>query len=284
MACDTHACPDVHSSQQKSGITARKSASGAMAASTSAAEGISPCSVNIVPIQIMAPGFDFWQMVDWIIPAGRLAYTSATPLAITRDIVRAAGGMLESPPDGSVVARPRYPTDILAGGNSYERVLADDAIFTLGEQAGQNTVFNAIVVGDGADEASGGANDRLEYEADAADAHAGTVFGFPDPWRPVTLVHTSRDVEITPGGIETHEETETLEIIAGTAETRYPVFPLLACQYRYADLGAVLAEGRQIVTATPAYSLLEIRYTWRAYAWRVRHPADEEVQFLLMEL
>lgn len=49
-----------------------------------------------------------WQLVDWALPAAAAA-EEGTPLALARRICAAAGGRLESRPDGSLRARAAYP-------------------------------------------------------------------------------------------------------------------------------------------------------------------------------
>jgi hypothetical protein len=51
-------------------------------------------------------------VLDWSIPAGRLAVTGQTPVEIAAMIARATGGLLESDPDGALYLRPAWPVSV----------------------------------------------------------------------------------------------------------------------------------------------------------------------------
>ena len=53
-----------------------------------------------------------WQLVDWLIPGGRLAVHNATPADVVRTIAEAAGGVVETLPDGQLRVRHRFPVAV----------------------------------------------------------------------------------------------------------------------------------------------------------------------------
>ena len=53
-----------------------------------------------------------WEIVDWLIPAGRLSVVDATPLDIVKTIAKAAGGVVETNPDGTIVVRHQFPDPV----------------------------------------------------------------------------------------------------------------------------------------------------------------------------
>jgi hypothetical protein len=222
-----------------------------------------------------------WQLVDWPLPASAAAI-EATPLALSRQIVEAVGGVLESAPDGSVLARAQRavspPTLSVAGVS----VLTDADIYEHSESVGTPLLSDRFVITSGDPAATKPV--QIEILEDADDPQVRTVLAYAWPWRPLDLVHTGDDaVQIGPRGerLGTHEET--LEIVAGAAKAAYPVHGVQASIYRYVDLGAVYASGEAVESENPEYSLLDLRYTTRAWEWRVEHPRVESIQFLAME-
>ncbi|MEO5348408.1 MAG: hypothetical protein H7836_02020 [Magnetococcus sp. YQC-3] len=69
-----------------------------------------------------------WQLVDWLIPGGRLAFHEAAPIDIVRTIAEAAGGVLETLPDGRLRVRHRFPVAVPAWDSAaVDHVLTDAA-------------------------------------------------------------------------------------------------------------------------------------------------------------
>lgn len=223
-----------------------------------------------------------WQLPIWTIPAGRVAFDRATPMAVATAIVGAVGGLLESAPDGGVICRPRHWVRPCSDG--FDLSMTPAQTFSVHEAFAGLEVFDSITVSDGQDLVSDVAgSDVLEFVPDADDPLRGTVRAWPAPWRPVTLVHTSRDVEIGPRAEAWEQQDETLEVIAGEAQARYPVDRVISQEWRYADLGLVQASGRQISAAGGGYSLIRLVYETRYFSWPVARSSAGDVQFLLME-
>ncbi len=53
-----------------------------------------------------------WQLLDWLIPAGRLSVYNAAPLEVVRTIAKAAGGVVETKPDGTLRVRHLFPVPV----------------------------------------------------------------------------------------------------------------------------------------------------------------------------
>ncbi len=66
----------------------------------------------------------FWDLLDWLIPANRLAVYNAAPLEVVRTIARAAGGVVETQPDGSLRVRHRFPVSV----SSWETATPDHVL------------------------------------------------------------------------------------------------------------------------------------------------------------
>ena len=232
--------------------------------------------------ELLAPAAALsWALPDWTLPTAGLTFTSTTPVAAARAIVEAIGGLLESLPDGCVVARRRYPMapDRFASAvpdiELFDSEAVSRSVSTLHVE-----IVNRLSVSDGADGVS--AQDRLVYEP-GANPLAGTVRAWPNPWRPVRLVHTGRpEVVIDARGVRTWTVKETVEFKDGQATLSTPALALQAVEWRYVDLGGVTLDGETLTAAYgEGYSLADVRYTTRAYVWAVADDKIEDVQFLL---
>jgi hypothetical protein len=224
-----------------------------------------------------------WQLPSWVIPASALAFEGVTPLRAARAIVEAVGGLIESTPAGAVVCRPRHPVGVPQYGSAaVAHQFFDNEVLDSSARIAPVRGFNRVVV---ANERAGaaGASDTLEYVA--AGNNAGTVRAYPSPARPVSLVHTGNPATtIAPLGSVARSETELAEFIAGSAKTRYAVDAITAMTWQAADLGEVTARGTELTATVPGYSLLDITYTVQSSDWSVGLDADEEVQFVLMDI
>jgi hypothetical protein len=222
-----------------------------------------------------------WSLPDWLLPASA-ASIEATPLELVRRIVAAVGGVLESAPDGHLIARPTSavspPTTRVEGVT----LLTDEDMYGHGESVGSPLIADRFTISSG--EAASTADVQVEVIDEEDDPHVRTVLVYPWPWRELALAHTGDGaVEIGPRGERVREESELLEIAEGRARTRYPVHETLATTYRYVDLGAARLDGYVAQTEDPEYSQLEVQYRTRAQVWRVAHPRVETIQFLAME-
>jgi hypothetical protein len=233
-----------------------------------------------------------WQLPDWIIPAGRLLLDGVTPLSAARTIAAAVGGIVESTPEGAVICRRRHPVSITAYVDAtVTHGLFDSEVIASRAQIAPSRGFNRVTLAN--EEGVGGVtSDRIEYVADADDPNQGTVRAWPGATRTgwgaglgnSVLAHTGHpDTVVTSLGAVTRVESETVEIIEGRGNTRYPVAAELAHAWQHSQLGDVTADGQNLQAATPGYSLLRITYTTTSIDWRVALARDEEVQFVLID-
>lgn len=234
----------------------------------------------------LLPGFAIdWQLDDWLIPAGRLAASAANPVEIATNVVKAAGGLIESQADGSLLVRHLFPTTIPRYAQALASATLNEAldVFEISETDEIRAGTNLLRITDGQ---SSSGQDQVEFIRAADDALAGTVRVMPAPWREVSLAHTGdAGVTIQAMGIVTRDETELVEFKAGRAQSKYPIDSLLAVNWQYANLGSVTAaNGGQSLQAgdNGGYSLARIRYQTRAYEYRVGHVRAESIQFLVI--
>ncbi|WP_293932126.1 hypothetical protein [Iodobacter sp.] len=234
----------------------------------------------------LLPGFAIdWQLEDWLIQAGRLAAVEANPITIASNIVNAAGGLLESLPDGNVQVRHLFPVPILLYGlATVSTTLSEDReLFEVTESDEIRAGSNLIHISDG--QSSNAGQDQVEFIVDPQHRLAGLVRVVPKPWREISLAHSGdAGVSIQSLGIVRREERELIEFKAGRAQSKYPIEQLLDSQWQYADLGpiAVGEQGLQ-VSHLQGYSLAHIHYQTRAFEYRVEHIRSERIQFLVIE-
>lgn len=238
-------------------------------------------------VAALLPGLEIdWQLVDDLIPANRLAATEANPVEIAAAVIRAAGGLIESQPDGRVLIRHRFPIPITRYGQASARLSLTEALdlFEINEVDEIRAGTNRLRITDGQ---SVNGQDQVEFVRDSDNPLAGTVRVIPSPWREVSLVHSGDDsIAVLAQGCVTREESELLEFKAGAAKSQYPVEALLGASWQYANLGAVVVSaGTTTLQAGGAagYSLARIRYQTRAYEYRVEHVRAESIQFLVID-
>ena len=199
-----------------------------------------------------------WRIVNWPLPSSVTAL-SAPPLEIARQIVAAAGGLLESDLDGSLVARHRYPVTVPDyASQAPDAELIDRDLLAHSDSADVAALENRFVITSGG--TAGSDAIQVEAEQDPDDPHAYTVRAYPWPWRAVALVHTGdAATQIGSRAQVTIEHRQLVEVLAGTASISHPAQSIAAADYQYADLGAVRTEGTSVTTAQQGYSQIDIR-------------------------
>lgn len=244
-----------------------------------------PASARSIVEELLGRPVD-WRMVDWWIPGHRLAVQGGYPLDVARKLVEAAGGLLESAPDGGVLARPKWPVsapDLAAA--SAEHALDDRVVFAVSDRPGVDARVNRVRIAD----VEGAYRDGLEWIADEADPLRGALRAYPSPWRDgLTLRHTrgSPPIYLDAATAATETLTEIVEFAQGRASVRRPVATLGAVTWLADDLGGVAhaAGSTELIAAVAAYSLAEVRYATRYLTAPGRASAPTKAQFLLEDL
>jgi len=229
-----------------------------------------------------------WELVDWRIPAFRLAWEEASPIEAAQQIVQAAGGTLQTDPDGTLRARHLYPTsppDYAATAPARTVDDADDVV-TSSESFAPRRLVDRLTI---RDTVQGIFSDRLEYAADEYDDRAGTLHVYPSPWRTnLVVTHTSNAaLDLTQVGEVTRDEEEVVEFAAGTATLSYPIEALLDVEWLYVSLGGLTFEAfaSELQAAdADGYSLARITYRTRSIDYRVASPTVDQAQLLLEEV
>ena len=205
-----------------------------------------------------------WAMVEWWIPGGRLAVDGAYPLDIARRIVETPGGLLESMPDGSWLARKAWPRSVpdLRPDGPVDHALDDRTVFDVAERQSLEQRVNRVRIVD----VEADYRDTLEWVADADDPlrvrcrrfrrRGGRVIDPPHP-RHATGVPRWR------AGIG-QRRTDRGHRVQG----RFGQRALSSAGGAIGDLvgrvaGGVAAAGTQLTADNAGYSLAEVVYTTR---------------------
>ncbi|NOQ30262.1 MAG: hypothetical protein GQ570_03970 [Helicobacteraceae bacterium] len=228
-----------------------------------------------------------WELIDWVIPENRLSVERATPLAIIQNIISAVGGVLESNPDGSLVARHKYPIPTNDYNGKEDQVYTEpDHILESSSNTESNEYYNSIEVGDVSPSSS--VSDSLEYIASDTKAYEGTIKLYPQPWRTnVRLVSTGEAQILTSGIVKTEVHTETVEVVESSGNTAYPIHIVNNVTWHTLSLGGVVPDlGTTTFTATSEdarFSLVDITYTTKYIEYTIQSVTGSTTQFIVEE-
>ena len=259
-----------------------------------------PTFASLIVEELLGPVT--WELVDWMIPAYRLAAEKAYPLDIANQIVNAVGGLIESQPDGTIMCRHRWPTSIKdLESVTVDYSLFENTIYAITESPTNDDLMNRVRILD--QEAS--YQDKLEYVpnklGDNDDPHHGILYAFLSPWRDGLRIVTTR-----PSAIQLGVQSEGTRVIADSnpdypaevitfaereSSVNYPVMQLTSVDWLDEDLGSVtVAPYATSLTAGDGqyggYSLAKVEYTTRFIAVPVtciNTTEPIEAQFLLLE-
>ncbi|MBI5058973.1 LamG domain-containing protein [candidate division KSB1 bacterium] len=234
-----------------------------------------------------------WNLVDWMISADRLSFTDASPMDVIDAIAKAAGGVVETKPDGSLRVRRKYPVSPQSwpAATGALALNEDEDILSLAEAWRAPTLINRLVITDSSSSTTDG-GDVLEYTQDEADPNKGVLRVYPSPWRTtVSLVHTgdARVGLVSRGEVIRTITAELVEFKDGAGQTQYPVYSLTSVVWQYVDLGPVASslDSKEVSASTTVsyggYSLAKITYQTRSLEYDVSDATDESIQFLTVE-
>lgn len=233
----------------------------------------------------LAPGYTVqWDTLDWYIPAGILLPADKTVLDTIRDIAHAAGAIVQTEPDGTLVIQPDYIAAVPTWPTRPPDYFLTDAVdfFTDAANFEYRDGFNRFLVSDQLTSAISG---RLEQEQ-ITDATK-IIRRYRTPWgNDLPLRHTGGEWVITePLGVEITEKDEVIEFVAGSGHTQYPIYAVTAMAWLQTSLGLVRrGEDGTLEAEIPEESLLAITYQTRCWKWQVSSPRAEQVQFIADEV
>lgn len=267
-----------------------------------------PTLASVLVTELLGPVT--WNLVDWWIPAYRLAAEQAAPLDVAQQIVQAVGGLIESQPDGSVVCRHRWPVSIQDFAQALpDQVLDERMIFSAQESPTNDELIDAVRLLDH----DAGYQDRLEYvpnqlNEDQEDPLNGMLYAYLSPWRDGLRIVTTRPSVIVLGPLREGTraifdwvdpiqpkdslERELLTFEEGESSTQYPIMSLQSVEWLDEDLGGLVVTpySTTVQASLPGhyggYSLAKVAYTTRFLMIPVKCLEETEAieaQFLLLE-
>lgn len=242
-----------------------------------------------------------WDIVNWTLPAYRLAVEDVSPISVVQEIAEAAGALVESNLDGTLRVRYRHPVSV----PDYETTVPSHAvtekedILTTDEKLSPDKLTNRVRVLD----IDADFTDFLEFEEITTTPNVlqGTLKAFPGPWREINLIdtHDTRDpgeilmnytgivVEEVLGDEETGEG-ELLEVYGGVTNASKPVWGITEILWESANLGSVtFTPGSSTLKFgdEDSFGLLKLKYTTKYHAYHVVYSSGIDVsQFVLEDL
>jgi len=234
-----------------------------------------------------------WDIVDWVIPANRLAGDNASPVELASKIVEAAGGRLEANPDGTIRVRHLYPVSLVdySTATPAHVYTENDSILAVAEGIRNQEIVNRIRIRDTSDSAF---RDRIVFEADDDSGLRGDLFVYPSPYRSIVLEHTGPTNIILNPQVPfdiLQVKTEIIEIREGTGSVQFGIAQITNIDWMEVNLGGLSFEpDSTTVTATSigttpltTHSLVEVTYTTRAKHWRTESLTPIQVQYLVID-
>ncbi|MEO5350510.1 MAG: hypothetical protein H7836_12805 [Magnetococcus sp. YQC-3] len=227
-----------------------------------------------------------WQLVNWLIPGGRLAFHEAAPIDIVRTIAEAAGGVVETLPDGRLRVRHRFPVAVPAWDSAaVEHVLTDAADnLSCRESHLLRTRVNKVLVRGYLPSGSGFLSAEVDTRPDGLNAGQSAFYSGDTAH---LLVYSGDDVALAepessagvllPSGWQTLSHTQDL-VFAGTATATLdkPAIAIDSVVWLGNDLGDLSLEAdRRTVSALMAgVAIARVAYRSLARGWGVVSPGS----------
>jgi hypothetical protein len=242
-----------------------------------------------------------WELENWIIPGYRLSMDKGSRVSTVIQIVQAAGGVLESYPNGDFYVRKNFPISPLKYEFFTPDQIFDEVVDIYNTQYNyQNARYVDWVRIMDIDVSS--IADEAETIFDKDSQLAATVKVYPIPWRPVHLEHTGpADLQLTLIGEvvrsepdptdwqvqESGELEELVEIVEGKGSTKYPILSIESVRWYALDLLSLYFDPytKNVYTTHPTekYSLVYIKYTTKSLNYRTVSAIEQTVQYLVID-
>ncbi|MBF0420819.1 MAG: hypothetical protein HQL78_11720 [Magnetococcales bacterium] len=226
-----------------------------------------------------------WDLVNWLVPGGRLAVHEASPLDVVRTIVEAVGGLVESLPDGTLRVRHRFPIAVPGWATAnVDHVLTDesDNLSCRESHVLRNRVNKVLVRG-----YLPSGNGFLSVEVDArpdGPNHGQTTFYSGDTAH--LLVHAGDDVAlddpvvssgvILPGGWDEVKLTQDV-LFDGTSTAMLdkPAMSIDSVTWLGNDLGRISREtdNRTLTVPESGFGIARMTYRTRVRSWSLSSPS-----------
>lgn len=219
-----------------------------------------------------------WRILDWTIPAGRLAAVNEPAISIIARIAAVAGGVVESAADGSLIVRYRYPVSIPdAAGATVDHELSEaTGIISLSERRDAGARFDRLTLSDAAD---GQGYLSAERDPDQQDTIFGgeqqrfLAFHSPDVEVSSVILSDGTLLELGVADIEVEDE-EVVFSNSDQARANRPVHSGFTYTWYGTGLGAITvgADGLTLRAATSGVGVARVSYVARARRYAVLSP------------
>ncbi|MEO5350048.1 MAG: hypothetical protein H7836_10410 [Magnetococcus sp. YQC-3] len=227
-----------------------------------------------------------WQLVNWLIPGGRLAFHEASPIDIVRTIAEAVGGVLETLPDGRLRVRHRFPMAVPAWDSAaVEHVLTDAADnLSCRESHLLRTRVNKVLVRGYLPSGGGFLSAEVDTRPDGLNAGQSAFYSGDTAH---LLVHAGDEVVLAepeasaglllPSGWQTLSHSQDL-VFAGTATATLdkPATAIDSVVWLGNDLGPLTLEvdKRTVSVQGAGVAIARVTYRSMARAWGLTSPAS----------
>lgn len=231
-----------------------------------------------------------WEMPDWTLYAGVKKWENVAPMTVLKELVEAAGGVVDALPSGRLVARPKFPVS----PSGYLTAVPDVVLYSVAdalditEEHTTLALYGTFRIMNEAAELQ----DMLEYVKDENDTSdlSGFLRAYPRPYRTnIELVHTSdANIILGAGQWVYRDEEQEIEILGGEGSVQFPIVSILSTVWNDNSAGGTITAGyyqnKVVVTGGSGYGLLKIKYRTLALVYGVRSLAADTSQFLLQEV
>jgi hypothetical protein len=228
-----------------------------------------------------------WEILDWVIPGGRLSVSDQTPLAIVQLIAQAAGALVMTEPDGSLVVQYAFPISVAEFDDTtadhefsdFENVFSVREEFTPAEVINKLRLMDEVLV----DKVS------ADFQPDKENTTKGQLRVFPKPFRLTpTVEHTSNvKVSVTKRTQDVEELVETVQVVGGRGNLSKPIYQIVTIEWLYVNLTGITftADETEFRTTHPSLkeSLVKITYRTRYVRFDASGEAGSAVQFLVKD-
>ncbi|MBF0421884.1 MAG: hypothetical protein HQL73_02710 [Magnetococcales bacterium] len=234
-----------------------------------AAEGVSGQSIQ-------------WDMVNWMIPGGRLAVHGASPLDVVRTIAEAAGGVVETRMDGILRVRHRFPVPVPEWGSATPDHILTDASDNLSchESYTYKDRVNQVLVRGYQQSSQGHLSVELDTRPDGLN-RGKTSFRVGDTAKMITFLGYGTSINeaiVTSGSIFKDGWTNVWiseDIVFSQTDTASLGKPAIGGMDRVIwmgeDLGGLTVQSDRVtvVSDRSGFSIARVRYLARALAWNI---------------
>jgi hypothetical protein len=221
-----------------------------------------------------------WDILNWHIPRGRLLVSGQTRIEVIRNVLWAAGGIIQCTPDGKLIARPLFKNAI--NRMQPEIILTDTQhILSFSENFPDPTkYYNSVNLTN-----KQGDEPDHDYTIDYIE-NEGVIRVYGEPWdNSIRLSHTSPYPIFIGKGVERLIQTcQQVEFKEGSGTVSHPIHSISSVHWHTLSLNPVIFSGKNITTSGNGWGIADVKYTYRAIDFPISFSRKEKqiTQVLLL--